>query len=197
MRFEVALELGLDGAREGYLGEATCVQCGKYGHLLYSRAKQLLNEASKSDQPGSEVRKDGRRSRASDRPSGQRSSDKRSDSPGLPSGKPSSGSPGGKRPNDNRANQKYAKNSAPNDVQDAEKSAIRAKTSSTKAEISAHHSQGRQNGSQLDAGNSADHGQYLSVPKNRQSRTAGVSGGKSGSRTRSRAKGHAEFPANP
>ena len=184
MRFEVAQELGLDGAREGYLGEATCVQCGKYGHLLYSRAKQLINEASKGSEPGGEVRK----AKSSDKRSG-----KSSNSPGDLNGhKPSSGTP-----NDNRALQKHANNSAAAGLADTKNSATRVKTPSANAENSAPHSRGKHKGTQLDAGNSADHGQYLSVPKNRQNRTAGVSGGKSGSRTRSRAKGHAEFPANP
>lgn len=46
MRLEIAQELGLDGAREGYLGDVTCVQCGHYGHLLYTRAKQLLQHSA-------------------------------------------------------------------------------------------------------------------------------------------------------
>lgn len=45
MRFEVARELGLDAAHEGYFGELSSAQCGKYGQILYSRAKALLAAA--------------------------------------------------------------------------------------------------------------------------------------------------------
>ena len=54
MRFEVARELGLAGAQEGYFGADTCVQCGKYGQILSRRAKQLLQP----EPPGQQLPKD-------------------------------------------------------------------------------------------------------------------------------------------
>jgi len=51
MRFEVARELGLDGAQEGYFGLDTCVQCGKYGQILSRRARQLMQDPLPLDMP--------------------------------------------------------------------------------------------------------------------------------------------------
>ncbi|GGJ02705.1 hypothetical protein GCM10010885_10050 [Alicyclobacillus cellulosilyticus] len=42
MREEVAREVGLDEVYEGYFGEATTAQCGRFGHLLRLRAEALL-----------------------------------------------------------------------------------------------------------------------------------------------------------
>jgi hypothetical protein len=42
MRYEVAMELGIDGIESGYLGDMSCVQCGRFGRLLYARANQIL-----------------------------------------------------------------------------------------------------------------------------------------------------------
>lgn len=137
MRYEVARELGLEGVREGYLGEATCVQCGHYGHLLYQRAKRLLQD---SPVPDSE----------------------KNPSPSAPN----------------------AEKLARKPQVDAEKSAKRQETSSPVAEKSAHASSGLR----MDAGNSAENGQFLQVPKNRRKRGSNVSSGKAAGRTRAEPK---------
>lgn len=50
MRVEIAIELGLSGVEEGYFGEWTNAACGRYGMLLYSRAKALLDAAAPHNQ---------------------------------------------------------------------------------------------------------------------------------------------------
>lgn len=69
MRFEVARELGLAGAQEGYFGADTCVQCGKYGQILSRRAKQLLQPES-SAPPAQQLPKDKPAGRGSGRTAG-------------------------------------------------------------------------------------------------------------------------------
>lgn len=44
MRYEVARELGLSGAMDADFGRDTTAMCGKFGQVLYARARALLRE---------------------------------------------------------------------------------------------------------------------------------------------------------
>jgi hypothetical protein len=45
MRVEVANELGMSGVQEESFGDTTTAVCGRFGALLYKRARMLLEEA--------------------------------------------------------------------------------------------------------------------------------------------------------
>jgi hypothetical protein len=57
MRAEVAQELGLAGVAEADFSRATTAQCGKFGQVLYARAKSLL--LARSDDRNRAAREEG------------------------------------------------------------------------------------------------------------------------------------------